>query len=643
MYLNKLFKLLVLLIGLTFSFTACDDHYDELKGDINDIYGQIDELKTDIEALKGQVNSIQGIVDAINGGKVVTDVKETEDGRGYVITFNDASTIEVMKKTNGSAISIMEVEGVYYWAIVTNGIPAQLLNEAGEPITVTDNTVELTLDEHGYLVLNGKRVTDANDDFVRFKKGESGAFFKDIIVTDKSVTFVLPDDSQIVLNKETGTFLRFDTDQKIPFYLLKPGRETRINIKFSANLKTLEVLSAPEGWTTNVHRANSYVAVTPPANATMGLGELRLQGTDENGLVYLAIARVSVKGSGFADPAGVFILNEGNMTTENGSLIYIDKEGKVLDYAYRTMNGTELGNVTQDIYIFNKKMYIISQNGKTNAVGTGFDNDGMLVVANSETLVKEATFNEELSALNWPTHIAVLDEKNIFIRDNYGVHLFDSEAGTETLIEGSKGAGKLTMAVADGKVFAIAGSKLLVLEKGKTTVGKTIDMGQRIAAVAKADDGNLWVSMQGSPAKIAKVNSKTGESIKTNVVTEVNLNAGAGAGCSITAYQNKLYYSGLGSKIYRHDFETGTTTMLGDVKEFNSEMTMTYNPIAVHPITGHIYMNRIKGYGWYFLINSIFELEDTGSGLNVVNEYRDHTHFPAGIFFPASFQQAVGE
>ena len=43
--------------------------------------------------------------------------------------------------------------------------------------------------------------------------------------------------------------------------------------------RQLEVLSAPEGWTTNVHRANSYVAVTPPANATMGLGELRLQGT----------------------------------------------------------------------------------------------------------------------------------------------------------------------------------------------------------------------------------------------------------------------------------------------------------------------------------------------------------------------------
>lgn len=90
---------------------------------------------------------------------------------------------------------------MYYWAIVTNGIPAQLLNEAGEPIAVTDNTIELMLDEHGYLTLNGKRVTDANDDFVRFKKGESGAFFKDIIVTDKSVTFVRPMTHRLYLTR----------------------------------------------------------------------------------------------------------------------------------------------------------------------------------------------------------------------------------------------------------------------------------------------------------------------------------------------------------------------------------------------------------------------------------------------------------
>ncbi|MFR4378070.1 MAG: hypothetical protein ACLT37_14750 [Bacteroides stercoris] len=41
---------------------------------------------------------------------------------------------------------------------------------------MTDNTVELTLDEHGYLTLNGKRVTDANDDFVRFQERRKRSF-----------------------------------------------------------------------------------------------------------------------------------------------------------------------------------------------------------------------------------------------------------------------------------------------------------------------------------------------------------------------------------------------------------------------------------------------------------------------------------
>lgn len=61
---------------------------------------------------------------------------------------------------------------------------------------------------------------------------------------------------------------------------------------------------------------------------------------------------------------GTFILNEGNMTTENGSLIFISPKGVATDSVYFKVNGTELGNVTQDLYIKDNKMYIISQNGK---------------------------------------------------------------------------------------------------------------------------------------------------------------------------------------------------------------------------------------------------------------------------------------
>lgn len=91
----------------------------------------------------------------------------------------------------------------------------------------------------------------------------------------------------------------------------------------------------------------------------------------------------------FDNPKGVFILNEGNMTTENGSLTYISEDGKIWDDAYKTVNETELGNVAQDMAFYNGKIYVISQNGNMNATGVEFENDGMLVIMDGKTLKKK--------------------------------------------------------------------------------------------------------------------------------------------------------------------------------------------------------------------------------------------------------------
>ena len=113
------------------------------------------------------------------------------------------------------------------------------------------------------------------------------------------------------------------------------------------------------------------------------------------------------------------MLNEGNMTTENGSLTWISPEGYVVADAYKTVNGTELGNVAQDMAFCNGKVYIISQNGNKNPNGTVFENDGMLVVADAHTLKRTAAYTtDDLQGLDWPTHIAVLDEQHLYIRDN---------------------------------------------------------------------------------------------------------------------------------------------------------------------------------------------------------------------------------
>ena len=165
------------------------------------------------------------------------------------------------------------------------------------------------------------------------------------------------------------------------------------------------------------------------------------------------------KAIAYDDLNGVFVLNEGNMTTENGSLTYITPDGFVIDDAYKAVNGTELGNVCQDMAFYNGKIYIISQNGDENAVGTKFENDGMLVVIDAKTLKKEKAFSKsELAGLDWPTHIAVLDESHVYIRDNKGIYRFDTNTKKLTFIDGSDGAPKSKFVVMDGKVYTIIDS-----------------------------------------------------------------------------------------------------------------------------------------------------------------------------------------
>lgn len=330
---------------------------------------------------------------------------------------------------------------------------------------------------------------------------------------------------------------------------------------------------------------------------------------------------------------GTFVLNEGNMTSGNGSLIFISPEGVITDSAYFKVNGTSLGNVTQDLYIRNNKMYIIAQNGNSNAVG----NDGMLVVANAETLQKETSYNAELTALSWPTHIAVLNEENVIIRDNKGLYRFNTISKALTFIKGSGNAVKLTMAVSNNKVFAAAGKKVYVVEANKDTLTYALEMEATVSGVVKASDGNIWISTTGTPHKISKINHSDYSIIRSNTISTGSLSAGWGATPGITAKGDTLYFSGAGTNIYRHIFSTGSTEFMLDAKTKVQDANIVYNNITVHPLTGEVYMNTIKGYGTNYLINnlSIFNFDNEAK---LIANYQNHTSFPAGIFFTYNFE-----
>lgn len=419
------------------------------------------------------------------------------------------------------------------------------------------------------------------------------------------------------------------------------------------NIKSITWENAPEGWTVSLSEEKNSITVKAPAESTVsgvtytitivieGLnGEIRKQD-----LLFLLI---NPKAIAYDDPKGVFVLNEGNMTTENGSLTYITPDGLVIDDAYKAVNGTELGNVCQDMAFCDGKIYIISQNGDENAVGTKFDNDGMLVVLDAKTLKKEKAFSKsELSGLDWPTHIAVLDESHIYIRDNKGIYRFDLNTKELKFIEGSEGAPKSKFVVMDGKVYTIIDgyiSKLLEITTENDIVNKiTLPYSapyKDIYSICKSDDGKIWLSAFGFGKYYI---GKYSLSDNTLVSRQISVMPDSGAsGVSFVAKGNDIYYAS-GTAIYTLKFdenpeldaESGLEAekVLCDLNSLDSNAKELYNGLGINPATGMLYVNTIKGVGPFYTTNSIWEFDTTGDWTVQKNKYDNYTNFPAGFFF----------
>lgn len=136
--------------------------------------------------------------------------------------------------------------------------------------------------------------------------------------------------------------------------------------------------------------------------------------SDSNGETFQTNMTAKVEGR-FGN--GAFVLNEGNMSNETGTLTFIDSKGIAVDSAYYRVNQTLLGNVCQDLFISDNRIYILSQNGAKNG------GEGLLTIADADNLEKVRVYNN--TTLSWPTNLAVVGE-NLYIRDNKGVYMLNT-------------------------------------------------------------------------------------------------------------------------------------------------------------------------------------------------------------------------
>ena len=602
---------------------SCKYNDDDIWNAVEGLEDRVEAMEQAVRQANTDITSLRGIVEALQKDVTIKSVVEGEDG--YAITFSNGKTITITNGKDGvdaPKISVVKGEdGLYYWALdgkilEVDGvkIKAQGADGVTPQLRINENTKEWEFS------LDGENWTSMG---VKADGTGENSIFKSVTNGENEVIFELADGTKIVLPKGASSVFRFVMRNGCTYELFGFGQEKEMTLS-AVNMVAADYMNVPQGWSVKYDLEKKSVTVKAPAysgsNYTEGI--VSLIGIDDKGETLIASAKVCAVN--FGDPKGAYILNEGNLSTENGSLILILSNGKVIDRVYYRANGTELGNAAQDLYSADGLMYILSQNG--NKLG----GDGRLVVTDLKTMERVAVYNDELSALSMPSHIAVVGN-NAYIRDNNGIHCFNLETKAVSLIDGTKGASKNRMAVVGNKVFAAAGKKVLVIENG--ALSKSIELAGTVSGVVKSSDRNIWVSCTTTPARILKLNATDYSMVSHELPDEYKLGAGWGSTPGITAKDNLIYFCNAGNVISRHNFETNETTALVDVKERIANFGMLYNNPAVHPATGEVYYTSIKGYGMSYLVNDIAVFDFSGSSPYMVEDYQNYTRFPAGVFF----------
>lgn len=634
-----------------------------------DLWSEIDHIKTELTQINKQIASVESLVEALNKGKIITQVETLAEGNGYVITFNDGSKIEVVNGENAPVIGVKNVEGVYYWTVETNGVVEFLLDSDNNKLRVSGedgNTPTLAVDDQGYWTLNGARIIDGNGQPIKAVGNDGDSFFTKITETEESVIFELADGSTIEIPKQIDTSLVFKApEDNSSYFFFNFDEEQELKLK-TANIVSAEIIEQPKGWTIKLNLTKKTVTVKSPKQNKQSFsgGILKIQGVDKNGLVFLAKAdlRASID---FTDPDGTFIVSEGNMTTVNGMLVYYDKAKKEYQNVFKNANdGLEIGNVVQDIYIANNKIYLLTQNG-SNMGGAG-----RFVVCDAKTLKMEYAdpliIQTPEGKGTWPQHLVVTSENRAYVQysDNEmettsgicELELGDQSVTVKNTIEGtfgaftSVGATKARMVYSKGKVFAGVGHSLVIIDPTTSSIGKKIPFeGRQVKGVVKAADGNIYIALASTfkggqySAEFTSTPKIVGFNHTGEILSEQDLPSGLQFSVSSWSPAVGLCASFKDPHLYfidSPDFGASTATRYNyitktfDVNYLNSSQTI-YGIMGVHPTSKELWVATSS-----YVDSKIYVYDVSGDKPQQKSSFHYKTQMgasPAGVDFTYRF------
>ncbi|MDR0766534.1 MAG: DUF5074 domain-containing protein [Odoribacteraceae bacterium] len=377
--------------------------------------------------------------------------------------------------------------------------------------------------------------------------------------------------------------------------------------------------------------------------------------------------KVAIVGDNYlGNPGGIYVLSEGNMTSENGALSFIDASDLALsDFPAQNdvIGSGTMGNVSQDLFIADNKMYIVNQNGDIDQGAQNlFRTDSTLTESKSSN--PGGYFAEGWSG-NTPTHLAV-SGATIYVRTNDGVVITDTSTFTDgstppTPLDGISTPSRTRRAMIsnDGVKYLYVGSENNVVYRINTTnnfVDKIAVEGTvaGLVAVRRDNKATQYVYAFGITSSTTAVLSKISRDtvISRDTIDGAPLDPGlfipsVGLCCYAGAVEDIVYFRSNNwdpTTIYRYEVGTGDLITLYTVPDgIDERAQIIYGDLGVDPRTGDLYFGYVGNWGAFATVNGIGRLRKGDP--NSIQEYRASynppykidTHFTAGIYFNEEF------
>lgn len=356
------------------------------------------------------------------------------------------------------------------------------------------------------------------------------------------------------------------------------------------------------------------------------------------------LASFGASAGNFDYTKGIIFVNEDWYGHQNSTIniLFPDAtDGNYWQYrAFQEENpGHELGCTNQYGAIWDGRLFLIAKQEKDPGASiTG----GRITVADGKSLkmLFQSTIIDPSGAQCDGRGFVGVDKHKGYISSSNGIWIFDLDSYTVTgQVSGSGNpnadgdspvtdpTGSLyhgqtgTMVEAQGKIFAAHQQYgILVIDPAQDKVENTISMdivkpGAGVGSIVKSKDGSLWASVapntQGMGMALPYIVKIDPTTLKTKVIPiEEPMYAPLNSWYAWTpdafvasTVNNCLYWKGgsnrwfSGSKIYKFDISTETTSLFIDLDADNEDWKLYGCSIGVHPITDEIYMSLYHEFG----------------------------------------------